>query len=144
MALNKTLTQVRSVALLGVLLTGCSSTIGLVPIMPKHGKSVSAEEIALEWEPSSTQADDLYYQLVIQDKLGKPVYEQNELRETRHVVTAQLAPGRYDWSVRPMYLRSGEWQPGVWTQREWSYFFVFFVSAGKGPYEFRVVQPQSN
>jgi len=121
-----------------VLAACTSSTIGLVPISPDQGQTVSPGGIVVEWEPTTETADDVYYQLLIQDESGASVYEQAELRETRHVVTTSLAPGHYEWSVRPMYLRNGTWRPGTWSQRKWGKFFLVFAEAGKGPHEFNV------
>jgi hypothetical protein len=139
------LARIGALTMLGILaLTGCSSTIGLVPVTPKQGKSVASNELVLAWEEAPAPADDVYYQLLIQNEAGASVYEQSELRETRHVVTAQLKPGRYQWTVRPVYLRNGEWAPGEWTMREWTHFYVVFITWGKGLYEFKVVQEDAS
>jgi hypothetical protein len=130
------------VALLAMFHMGCSSTIGLVPITPNHKASLQAENLVLQWEPATEQAEDVYYQILIEDESHISVYERTMVRETHHVVTKHLKPGYYTWSVRPMYLRDGQWMPGPWMQREWSYFFIYFMSAGRGPYEFKIIQPK--
>lgn len=136
------LKPVQSLLVLLVLLTtSCTSSTGLSIRSPKHGKSVAQNEIVLQWEPTMEAADEVRYQLYIQNKDEIQVYSAVDIREPWHLVTTPLPEGKYDWGVRPIYLRDGQWMPGPWSQREWMYFFVVFITWGHSPYEFEVVQP---
>ena len=125
-----------------LLFLGCSTSIGLNPVMPKHGRELAPEELVLQWEPASEVADETCYQVLIQDESDSTVYSETMLKETRHVVTIELAPGMYRWSVRPLYLHGEEWTFGQWMYRKWMKFFVVAAAWGKGPYKFRIVQPE--
>jgi hypothetical protein len=112
---------------------------GISPINPRHGSRVSSGPLVLEWKPVSPEgAEQVRYQLVIYGKTDDPMYHASDLMETRHVVNMNLSPGNYRWSVRPFYLRNGQWEGGKWNQRKYFWFAVVVFGWGGSLYEFQL------
>jgi alpha/beta hydrolase fold len=125
-----------------IAVSGCSATsIGLAPVSPKHNTDVKTDSLTLEWEATPESAEEVYYQLVIFDHSGASVYEAEDVKDTRHIIRADLEPGKYEWSVRAVHLRDGDWVPGVWSQREYFHFAVIFFGWGEERYRFTLKQP---
>jgi len=117
--------------------TGCVTWgHGIDPVQPHYGRSVSEAPLIVEWSPASEPSDETRYHVAIWDASGAQVYGATNLKETRYVVSKQLAPGKHTWSVRPLYLRDKKWVPGNWNHRKYFYFVGVLFGWGRQPYYF--------
>jgi hypothetical protein len=126
-------------AAIALSLTGCFTWPGgISPISPKHGQTVPLESATLSWKPVPLDgAESLQYQVSVLDSLKTVVYENVVAQGTSHRVEGALAPGRYQWTVRPLYLRNGSWKEGRWNRRKYFYFAGVLFGWGETLYEFK-------
>lgn len=123
-------------------LFGCAAqSVGLAPIYPKHDTKIATNSLVLEWEASTEPAEEVRYQLVIFRGEDIQVYEATDLQEPRNTVNADLAEGEYQWTVRALHLRSGDWVPGPWSHRKYFYFAVVVFGWGSEQYRFKLLEP---
>lgn len=124
----------------GTTLSGCITwSQGLAPVRPRYGDAVKQGAPLLEWKAATEPADETRYELTVFDTAEAAVYQASDLTETSHTIGATLAPGRYHWTVRPLYRRGEQWVPGPWNARKYFLFAVVFFQWGSQPYEFHVV-----
>lgn len=86
-----------------LLVSGCITwSQGISPVQPRYGSVLKPDAPILEWKPATEPADEVRYDVAILDASGANVYQVDDLIEPRHTVTAPLAPGKYQWTVRPL------------------------------------------
>lgn len=96
----------------------------------------------LEWTAASAEgADAVRYELAVFDPGETPVYHASNLRGTRHELRANLSAGEYRWTVRPHFLRDGEWAAGPWNRRKYLLLAVVYFQWGETLYEFNLPGP---
>jgi hypothetical protein len=136
--------RIAGMALIGVtfLAPGCVTwSQGLAPVRPRYGDVLEPDAPLLEWKPAAEPADETRYDVAVFDASGANVYQVDDLSEPRHIVTAPLAPGKYQWTVRPAFRRGDQWTRGAANARKYFYFAVVLFGWGTQPYEFFVKQP---
>jgi hypothetical protein len=111
------------VGISSVLVSGCSSYIGLVPVSPAFGEIVDDVQPSMRWEAAPEEG--VTYELFVYEANAvdgsrgegadpDPVYARKGLTITRHRIEKLLDPGvEYAWSVR--YVKGGDVSP--WSVR---------------------------
>lgn len=116
-------------------LAGCTSYIGLQPVQPLHGDTVTDLHPTFSWH--AAEGTNVTYDLVVhevegrgEEATGKQVYYREGLAGTQHRMETALAPGkRYTWSVRA---RRGS-EVDAWLVREYTLRTIIYDRTEKGP-----------
>ncbi|HYC00114.1 MAG TPA: hypothetical protein VEC57_13350 [Candidatus Limnocylindrales bacterium] len=135
--MKRTLVACVAVLLLG----GCFRwSSGLTPVQPPHGAVLTENRPLLSWEPGEEDADEVLYDLAVFDSGGRVVYQIDRLSETSHVLERALPPGRYRWTVRPLYRTGTQWKAGEWNGRRDFLFVGLYAQWGSGAYVFDIAE----
>ena len=126
-----------------LVLGGCVTwSNGIAPMHPRYGQKLVDDPPTLEWKPEPLEgAEAVHYDLVVLNKQDVAVYRVADLTEPRHVLTARLPAGPYKWTVRPVFLRNGQWEPGPWNGRNYLVIAIVYFQWGETFYTFKLPAP---